>query len=294
MRIKLGNVVLSLRRENAGVVSRGRVSPAGGAEAAGRVFGLPDIKVINDAYVRHIGGLNAAELAARMAEVTIDALNSAAGLSRARRILDEHGIVVIPSVLDASGCLRAQQTVESVCRQYAAHESGFENDVLLYQAGAGKLQGYHRLSNYGKTVFHVRRGQDEGMVDIFNCDIAFPDAFREIRRPFETREVLELLSGKSLRPRNLNTYVNMGIRQTRGFHVDSYSEQIKAFIYLTDVTELGDGPYTFVKGSHRESAFRRANRKLGAGMDPSTEAPLLDSAAITPVLARRGAMIISE
>jgi hypothetical protein len=290
MRIRLGNVVLSLLKEK----NRGD-SRKGGTGNPGHELSLADIKSINDAYVKYISGLSAAELQSRTAEVTVNNINTPDGLSRAKQVLEEYGIIIIPSVLGADVCQRVQQRVESLYGKYSAYgQSEYEEERFLYQAGSGKLKGYHQLSNHTKTVFYVRKGQDEGMVDIFNCDIAFPEEFREVRKSFETEEILYLLAYKSIKPKNLNTYINRGIRQTRGFHVDSYSEQIKAFIYMTDVKDLGDGPYTFVKKSHKESPYRRANRKLGEGMDPGTEAPVLDPSAITPVLAARGSMIISD
>jgi hypothetical protein len=284
MRIQLGNVVLSLKKNQ-----------SDRQERSGPDIGLADIKVVNEAYVRYVSALSLEELQSRVAEVTVRNINTTDGLSRAKQVLEEYGIVIIPSVLGADECRRAQDKIEAIYRKYSAYrQSEYEDADLLYQAGSGKLKGYHQLSNYSKTVFYIRKGQDEGMIDIFNCDLAFADEFHGIRKAFETEEIRQLLAYKSLQAKNLNTYINQGIQQTRGFHVDSYSEQIKAFIYMTDVKELGDGPYTFVKKSHKDSAFRRANQKLGLGMDPSTEAPILDPLAITPVLAPRGAMIISD
>ncbi|MDJ0729743.1 MAG: hypothetical protein QNJ33_07085 [Crocosphaera sp.] len=43
---------------------------------------------------------------------------------------------------------------------------------------------------------------------------------------------------------------NLDTKTKRGFHTDGLGELYKAFIYLTDVDEYGDGPYTIVPGSH--------------------------------------------
>lgn len=50
---------------------------------------------------------------------------------------------------------------------------------------------------------------------------------------------------------------DLDVRSKRGYHTDSVTPpSYKAFIYLNDVNEYGDGPYTLIPSSHRHT-FRR-------------------------------------
>ena len=93
---------------------------------------------------------------------------------------------------------------------------------------------------------------------------------------------------------NINTYLNSGITSTRGFHADSYSRQIKVFIYLTDVFDFDNGPYTYVKGTHLNTPYRRANQKISSGLKAKTETPYFNINNIYPILAPRGSLIVSD
>ena len=51
----------------------------------------------------------------------------------------------------------------------------------------------------------------------------------------------------------------------RDFHVDRlFPPLLKAFVYLTDVDEDGDGPYTVIPGSHRKFVRKEANDFVNA------------------------------
>lgn len=82
----------------------------------------------------------------------------------------------------------------------------------------------------------------------------------------------------------------------RGFHVDVlYPPLLKAFIYLNDVDEAGDGPYTIVPGSHRWWFRKFCNDVInacttGARRDMSHFVP---KSAARKVLAPAGTMILS-
>ena len=165
----------------------------------------------------------------------------------------------------------------------------------LLQIGAEKLSGYQELSSYKKTVVQVREGQDQGMIDIFNVDIAFPEV-NILRKAYEDSGLKEILSSPDLSVgfKNLNFYLNNNVTSTRGFHADSYAPQLKAFVYLTDCLSLDDGPYTYVKGSQKDNPYRRLNKEMCINLPNKTEAPLLNRDDILPVLASRGSLVISD
>lgn len=230
----------------------------------------------------------------RLEATVIPGFSSDVDIKRGRKILADSGLLVIPSVVSDEVCDAARQEVLSLCGNFDEPQDIFENEQALFQVGTAKLKGYYQLSNYPKAVVNMRNGQDDGMFDIFNCDRALPNSMRPFREIFEHSGVLALLNRPSLKARNLNVYVNRGVRKTRGFHVDSYSENLKAFIYMTDVLALDDGPYTFVKRSHLDSGFRQVNKHLCKDLTPATETPILDPEQITPVLAPKGSLVISD
>lgn len=265
------------------------------ASAAEPAFGLEQVGVINETLLRYVESLHPDELAARCAEVTVLDTTSSGALERAKRVLEEYGIVIFPNVVDRDACSRACDALSEAYARYAAEgEIFFEDDDAVFQDGPGSLKGYQALSTHDKTVITIRHGQDAGMVDIFNCDQLAPMECQPLREAFTRDDVLTLLADKKVLPRNLNVYLNNGVARTRGLHVDSYSGQLKAFVYLTDVTELAAGPYSYVKRSHMDGAFRRANRALTAEIKPGTEAPVVDPLALTPVIGERGALVISD
>ena len=87
-------------------------------------------------------------------------------------------------------------------------------------------------------------------------------------------------------------YINHSVIKTNGFHVDSNYRSIKAFLYLTDVNNLEDGPYTFVKGTHlnHDQIYKKINTK----MIGTKEAPFLDLQNVVPILGKKGTLIISD
>jgi len=191
----------------------------------------------------------------------------------------------------------AFSTVIDLCEDFLESGSKFyDSNNYLIQKGAVKVSGHAALSAHDKAVIHIRSGQDNGMIDVFNVDALF-SAFRSSVRPlFESEPLLNLLgaSGAASVPNNLNLYINQAIGNTRGFHVDSYSKQVKVFLYLTDVLNLDDGPYTYVKGTHKDNAFSRVNKDISRSFDNSTEAPVLPQESIVPVLASKGSLVISD
>lgn len=285
MKIKIGKLEISIAR------TKSNASTTSNEEQ----FTLNDIHAINETYISYINNLNHQELQDRIDEITVKNINSWEGYNSAQETLREHGIMVIPSVIDRDLCRQATEHIKSLFDKYSScGKYLYEDEVALFQFGQTQLKGYQQLSEYGKAVINLRSGQDEGMVDIFNCDYLDQETLTPIRGAFEREDILRLMSDEEVIPHNLNAYMNFGVTQTRGFHVDCYTKKLKGFIYLTDVKSLKDGPYTYVRGSHQESPFRRANSELCRRVTPSTESPIIDPKEITPILASQGSLVISD
>ena len=257
---------------------------------------LEDIKCINDDHVEYLRSLSVSELISRVNAVTLD---NASDYEFARNCLMRDGIIVVPDFVGVD-VIDKCNAIDSKLSRYVSDfvNTGkrlVENENFLIQKGLQKLKSYSELASYDKTVVLVREGQDQGMIDIFNIEYAFPDACL-LRKAYEDSNIKEIISPSefSISFKNLNLYINSGVTLTRGFHVDSYANQFKAFIYLTDVTCLDDGPYTYVKGSQKNSSYRKLNQEISRGLPSKTEAPIVNRDNIIPVLSSRGGLVISD
>ena len=217
--------------------------------------------------------------------------------------LDKDGIFIIPSFIDEINSESLCSEIENVVESYKlklGKKINYEDEIALIQTKPDKNQfkKYSDYANYPKPILNVRAGADNGMLDIFNIDNLLQKElskglFKKIREDLFLNEFLKSLP-KSLKMQNINSYVNSGITKTRGFHVDSYKNQIKFFIYLTDVTELNQGPYTFVRGSHKENPYRSINGQLSESIKIKTETPIVNMNDIYPILAKKGSLVISD
>ena len=83
--------------------------------------------------------------------------------------------------------------------------------------------------------------------------------------------------------------------ETRGYHVDAYTAEFKAFCYLTDVPDRSWGPYSYVKGSHRPDWRRFLNHRLAqARGGPPTDVFHYEREAVVDVLGERGTLAIAD
>ena len=139
-------------------------------------------------------------------------------------------------------------------------------------------------------------GRNRGVRELLNVDeidsrLAELKASRIVQDLFTERlgERVELL-GFSIQFDDVDT------TSKRGFHVDGlFPPQLKAFIYLNDVEENGDGPYTIVPGSHRWFLRKFLNDVVnacttGARRDMRL---LVSEARLRTVLAPAGTLILS-
>ena len=93
------------------------------------------------------------------------------------------------------------------------------------------------LDRSAKKTQVIKRhdGYDNGMIDIWGINYTITD-INELADMDRLQTIINLHDKYHLK--RVNVYLNNGITQTRGFHVDSLGhKQIKCFIYLTDATK---------------------------------------------------------
>ncbi|WP_271910670.1 hypothetical protein [Vreelandella alkaliphila] len=260
---------------------------------------MTDVVKINNETIDYVRGLSFLDIKERCNEITFDNLDD---VEKVSACLDRTGIVVIPNFISKEVFSDIERVINDLNERmqcfFSSGKNLEESEEMLIQKGVAKLSGYDQLSNYDKAVAQVRLGkvgQDRGMIDIFNVDLAYP-SLNKLRDIYEGSNILRVVSSgdKRARCKNLNFYLNEGVNETRGFHADSYSPQLKAFIYLTDCISLDDGPYTYVQESHKDSKYRRLNIEISSVLPNRTEAPFVEKEKITPIMAKKGALVISD
>lgn len=252
-----------------------------------------------DRLLSRLSPLPASPPRALFQEILIEEIDSSRGALMATAALQSHGIFIVPNFLDREQALAGGRAAFAIADQArtAAKEGVQPSDFDLEESGKSD---YYSMAESRRTIVNLRRGNDAGMVDIFNFDRVAHEEGDAIRKALGSEKILRLLSTANSgewQAANLNAYVNQDVTHTRMFHVDSYGVgQVKAFLYMTDVTDLADGPYCYVAGSHQAGPYRDINLALSSasGVFSSTDTPIVDSAKILPILAPAGSLVVSN
>lgn len=197
--------------------------------------------------------------------------------------LARNGVVSVTGYLDGDKCDEIRQRIQDL----------LDNDELEFADGS--MTGSEMMSS-SRTIVCERSGDDDdGMLDIFNIDETVSE-IRDIKHDEFISNVIHRAGDGSYEPENINTYYNRSVTNTRGYHFDSYNNQYKAFVYLTDVPDESYGPYSYIKGSNRRSYPRRRfegvlNRLRSKN---PTEAIFYDEDDIETFTAPKGTLIISD
>lgn len=264
-------------------------------------FTIDDLFEFNEQYLDYLKSLTKEEIRDRILEITVAELNDDNTLKEARKILDKKGIVVVPDFFNSETLQSIEsaniQLFEKINNFEIEKNQLFEDDQILIQSKKPKVVGYKDLSEYPKTIVNIRQGQDEGMVDVFNVNKSkYYQDLEIVELINNKKELSQLISGlqKGLSVSNINIYHNKNILKTRGFHLDDYSNTLKAFIYLTDVDDLDHGPYCYVSETHNDNLFRKANSFISQKAPKNTETPFVPFQNIIPILGKKGTLVISD
>lgn len=101
------------------------------------------------------------------------------------------------------------------------------------------------------------QGKDLEVQHIINAQ-EVDDKLSQLFHSHIIEEMFERQTGEKFQLRSITIRVdNPDTESKRGFHTDGVTPPVyKAFIYLSNVDDYGDGPYTVIPGSHRHT-FRK-------------------------------------
>ncbi len=170
------------------------------------------------------------------------------------------------------------------------------NDIkkLLLKSNVQRVSDF----KFESGTWAINRGKyfnsDFNMIDIFDIDAELTYLKKYIDLEYIS-SIISTSNGESFELKNFNVYYNNEVKP-RCLHVDNFEfPQYKAFIYLTDVNEIADGPYCYVKSSHLCS-----EKKIKSYVDNFLQGNYLtDMRAFSyddalKCIAKRGTLIISD
>ena len=213
--------------------------------------------------------------------------------------MDEKGIAVITDSLSAVDFGEITQKLVDIGREVKSSKwSGLSARGLLVQTQG---EDYAKLRDAETPTAVLRTGViDDGMVDIFHVDKFLAGEGIDLRTAVLSSDLERTISealGSKQKLRNINAYVNLGVTKTRNFHVDSYGgTQSKVFVYCTDVLSLGDGPYCYVPGSHKDNSLESINRFFSRTLSTwdETDLSIIDFSKARAILGPAGSVIVSN
>ncbi len=214
------------------------------------------------------------------------------------------GIALVRDFIPHTEALKLGQIVSDYLEKinpYIAAEKTDECDDFIVNFDLQRFAKFPDIIGCPKPVINIRHGRgtnapDAGFVDLFKPDTLIP-ALKPVHSILDAGLPMNVLSHfPSLRytPTSFSLYINEGVTNPRDFHIDDDIHHVKAFVYLTDVLTLNDGPYCYVPGSHQEKQIKAINKLYNtAASRPRTDMSLVDPASAIACLAPAGTLILS-
>ncbi|MDA9283133.1 hypothetical protein N9P77_01745 [Amylibacter sp.] len=231
---------------------------------------------------------------------------SFADASVVTNMLKCYGIVKcssLQSILDVSKKLRSDLDSFAKKSNYYRDVSFADEKLEFDIDDSNQEKSYDYYTSRNKTVVNLRGRTsrvDEGMIDIFNPEFYF-DIFRVLKaevQKLKVEDILTEINNEQYELKNCNIYINKSVTHTRGMHVDDYTNSsYKLFVYLTDVTDLKFGPYSYLTKSHRRpEGLERISYSLAAQLhaDENDIHFALGSEHAVPLFGDTGSIIISN
>jgi len=220
--------------------------------------------------------------------------------------LRRQGIILITGVLSANHLERFQGKINLLLDAITNHEtSGLEDIAYLNLPDQRVLKGYNSFVDADRAVINHRikrddgrSGSDAGMIDIFHPERLSDEIEELVATSLQEPVIRRLLMTSCLLPLHVkcrNLYINRGVQDTRSFHCDGRSLKYKSFLFLTEVDSLADGPYCYVKRSHRNRSSWKESRRFNLENEIGLyEYSQLGGCDALPMFAKAGDMVISS
>ena len=195
--------------------------------------------------------------------------------SRPLNHLSRQGYELVPPVLDAASCVRLCAVTDGLLKD----KSYFINDSCYLSV---------RREKGVKVDVNVRQ-----LMNLQDHDPQLGELFQSgrLEKMFEER------LGEKVRLQSITLQVDdVDTEAKRGYHLDAaWPPRLKVFIYLSDVTELGDGPYTVIPGSHADVWRKVLNRSYNVvrNFQRDDMRMLYADRECVPLLGEKGATILS-
>ena len=253
--------------------------------------------------------LSGAEREAALDRLSVDFT----ALSRSKRaflqaawILRRNGVLVVRQAVPPQPLRAINAEVNQLLEQLDTGQTKqLESNAILNLPNKRRIKGYENFVDVEQAVINHRvkrpdgrSGSDAGMVDIFHPERLSDAMARAVTACLHERLISRLLLAASLMPMRVkcrNLYLNRGVKDTRGYHCDGRSRKFKSFVFLTDVRDLGDGPYCYVPATHRDRLSWKRNRQFNEAQGLNChEYSQLQGLDALPLLAYAGDMVISS
>jgi len=214
----------------------------------------------------------------------------------------DHGFVVVENFMTEDKVAKLREEVDTALAEYDEPINGDKefSDERVFISPKNIAPGYAEMRDKeGVAGINVRAVPDVGFIDIFNVHRLLSEESKEIVEEHGPGSFIPaIISGYDDREwcfDNPNLYLRRSMGDCAGWHYDRAYGGLKAFVYLTDVETVDDGPYSYALGTHKEEKLRAINKKIGdrTGCIYAFY-EFFNRARRVHALAKKGALILSD
>lgn len=170
------------------------------------------------------------------------------------------------------------------------------NECLSLEEASRENLELRKYGIFGKS-FGYENAEQEGVARLYHVEYRVPNVRSFSEHPFLSYIAKEYYN----RPTWLETTIFqknvITERGTRGWHIDSWLNQFKAFLYLSDVTEE-NGPFTYLLGSHKNDNFllKKTFRSMRGEEDTGVDEDSVRSSGleIKKFSGKRGTLLLAD
>ena len=141
------------------------------------------------------------------------------------------GIVVLPEYVPKDVCRENGELIKNFAKSFSTSTKLESGTFIAFRTEVGNDNA------------------DQGMIDIIGIDKELTELEHQDLLPSLER-IVSRATAVEMKCWSINAYVNQGVVNTRDYHVDDFTTNYKAFVYLTNVRDEADGPYSYIPGSN--------------------------------------------